>query len=833
MVSGVVQDQTGAVLPGAAVALVAAGAATPSATVTSDAAGLFRFERVVPGAYDIRSTFPGFTPNLAHVRVAARAPGPLTIVMEVEGFAQEVSVTSGGTTSTAAGANLDTISVDGSALDDLPILDQDVVTSLSRFLDSSAIGTAGTTIVVDGIEVNALSLSASAVQQIKINQDPYSAEYSRPGRGRIEIISKPGGKDYNGTLNFRFRDSAFYARNPFAATKPPQQRRIVEGTFGGPVPDTEKTSFMISGSYDAEDAQAAVYAETPSGTVQQNVPTPNRYELLAGTWNHQQTDATTMSVRLSHYYQKNTNQGVGGVTLPESGYNHTDREDEITYSHTTVFRPTLLNEVKLLVGFENEPRISINSLPRIVVQDSFTGGGAQNDSLRTEKHFTLVEAVTWSPKNQSIKFGLNVPDWSWRGFDDQTNSTGTFYFSSNADYAAGKPYSYVVQAGNGQVNFLEKVLGGFFQDEIRLRGNLSVTFGLRYDWQSYFHDDNNFAPRFSFAYSPDEKGRTVLRGGAGVFYDRTGPGPILDLLRYDGQHLNKYVLTDPGFPNPIPPGETLAAQPLSIVQLAPGATIPFLVQYGAGVERQLIPRTTLAIIFVGTRGVDAFRSLDVNQGLPPDYTVRPNPEYAIVRQIQSAGKTESQSLQFTLRGQITRFFNGSAEYTFGRAYNNTSGVGWMPPNSYDLSLEYARADYIARHRLEMFGTVPMSASMNLGVSVSLATGRPYSLTTGLDAFNEGVANARPDGVPRNSLTGPGYADVDLRWSREFVLSGPATPKPQGGGGKRTITVGVDAFNTLNHTNFNQFVGNLSSPFFGQATSAAPARRMQFSLRVRY
>jgi hypothetical protein len=125
--------------------------------------------------------------------------------MAIEGLTQEVSVSSGGAqTSAQANANLDTISIDANALDDLPILDQDVVASMSRFLDSSAIGTGGTTIVVDGVEVNALSVSASAVQHIKINQDPYSAEFARPGRGRIEIVTKPGGKDYSGTLNLRF-----------------------------------------------------------------------------------------------------------------------------------------------------------------------------------------------------------------------------------------------------------------------------------------------------------------------------------------------------------------------------------------------------------------------------------------------------------------------------------------------------------------------------------------------------------------------------------------------------------------------------------------------------
>ncbi|HMD34280.1 MAG TPA: carboxypeptidase-like regulatory domain-containing protein, partial [Vicinamibacterales bacterium] len=247
-VSGVVQDQSGAVIPGARVVLAIAEDSrlklrapeeprTPEQATVTDASGAFRFERVAPGNYDVRTEFPGFTLNVARVRVGARAPGAVPVVMQIEGLTQEVSVSGGdGKASASASANLNAITIDEDTLDDLPVLDQDIVGAMSRFLDSSSIGTGGTTILVDGVEVNALSLSASAVQQIKINQDPYAAEFMRPGRGRIEIVTKPGGHDYGGTFNVRFRDSALYARNAFATTVPPQQRRIFEGSFGGPVP---------------------------------------------------------------------------------------------------------------------------------------------------------------------------------------------------------------------------------------------------------------------------------------------------------------------------------------------------------------------------------------------------------------------------------------------------------------------------------------------------------------------------------------------------------------------------------------------------------------------
>jgi hypothetical protein len=108
------------------------------------------------------------------------------------------------------------------------------------------------------------------------------------------------------------------------------------------------------------------------------------------------------------------------------------------------------------------------------------------------------------------------------------------------------------------------------------------------------------------------------------------------------------------------------------------------------------------------------------------------------------------------------------------------------------------------------------------------TGRPYSLITGLDLYNTGIANARPAGVARNTLRGPGYASLDLRWSREFPYAAPGKARP-----KRSVTFGVDAFNLTNRVNYNTPVGNLASQFFGQSTSAAPARRIQFSLRLRY
>ena len=100
----------------------------------------------------------------------------------------------------------------------------------------------------------------------------------------------------------------------------------------------------------------------------------------------------------------------------------------------------------------------------------------------------------------------------------------------------------------------------------------------------------------------------------------------------------------------------------------------------------------------------------------------------------------------------------------------------MPPNSYDLSLEYARADFNGRARFDSSGP-SIQGRGRVGVALALYSARPSWITTGLDNFNTGTANARPVGVARNSAEGPGYADLDLRWSRELPLKPGAKTRP--------------------------------------------------------
>src|SRR6266481_6208594 len=197
------------------------------------------------------------------------------------------------------------------------------------------------------MEVNNLGVSPSAIKEIKINQDPYSAEYQRPGRGRIEVTTKPGTPEYHGTFNFIFRDAHLNARDPFALTRPPEQRRIYEGYLSGPVRRSKKTSFLISVSRKEEDLQSIVFAQGSTGSVRSNVAAPARTLQIAAQISHSLSETNTFSVRYSYLGEGVNNQNVGGTVLPDAGVNSHNMEQEINYSQQTVFSPRLVSNFRL------------------------------------------------------------------------------------------------------------------------------------------------------------------------------------------------------------------------------------------------------------------------------------------------------------------------------------------------------------------------------------------------------------------------------------------------------------------------------------------------------
>src|SRR5882724_861187 len=428
--TGTALDPSGAVVVGANVRLSAADGSL-LAQATTDASGKFRFDQLASGAYVVSVSAAGFRDATISMKLGKAAASPLRYVLQIATQDESVTVASGDTVpqiNTEISENQSSNSMERSALDRVPVFDQDYVTTLSRFLSDDAIGTNGVALVVDGVESNGPGVSPSAVQEVKINQNPYSALFSRPGRARLEIVTKGGTPKYHGTINFLYRDSVFDARNAFADVKPAERRQYYEGSLTGPIGGSKKTTFLLSLEGDVNDQQAIVDAQELSGPVHENVPAPLHHFFGSGRIFHDFGQADQFWIAYSFEHESIINQNVGGTTLPEAGYDFKSVEHEVNVSYRHLFSPKWVNQLRFLIGHNNEPVISHNAGAQISVSGAFVGGGAQADSRRTESHFDGQDIVSYASGKHALNFGVDIPDISRRGADDFTNLAGTYTF---------------------------------------------------------------------------------------------------------------------------------------------------------------------------------------------------------------------------------------------------------------------------------------------------------------------------------------------------------------------------------------------------------------------
>ncbi len=820
-VTGSVQDPDGLPIPAAMVELIHPDWETPRETQTG-VDGSFRFTDVPAGQYTLKARVPGFDPETKTTNVRRDVSVKLELEIEqvvTEVTAQAPTVETG--VSPEPEENRSSLELDREALDRLPVMDQDVLSTAQRFLSQGALGTGGAAIIVDGRETETLGITPSAIQEVRINQNPYSAQFSRPGRGRIEIITREGTSEYHGEFNFLLRDYRLDARNALSNQRQPETRKRFEGHLTGPL--GKKNTFLFSGERDLDDEQAIIFARTPTGTVNQVFPQPERETELSFRFKRYQSDRHQWSLGYSMERESNEGSGVGGFALPETATNEYERGKRLRFNHRWFASADFFTDLSVELEREREWERSVNpGEPRIIVEDAFTAGSAQANNSEREHEVELSFITSWKKGDHTIQTGFLIPDLRRNSQNAADNFGGTFRFASLADYEAGVPFSYTQRRGQSGLVFWNARYATFIQDTFRFKPHVTLNLGLRSEWQKFVEDSNNFAPRASLAWALGDERKTVVRAGGGIFYDRMGHWVVEDTLLFNGERLQEILITDPAFPNPAGSGN-LAEVPPNIVRFSPDLVSPYMTQYSVEIERELRRGLTLSAGYEGFRGTKMLRSIDKNPPIPPDYA-RPSPDVNEIREMQSSGTMKRHALNMDLRGRITKYFQGALLYSLSSNRNDFDGFSTLPPDSLDLSGQWARADYDRRHRLRMTGAFDLPAKFNIGLILEAETGQPYELTTGRDINRDGRAAERPAGVGRNALQEPGAYVFDVRLSRDFTIGNDERP---------TLTVSADAFNLLNTVNYSRIVGNQSSPFFGQPVAADPARRMQLRLRLSF
>ncbi len=751
-------------------------------------------------------------------------------------------------------------------------------------------GGEGGGIVIDGFGGGRMP-NRDEIQEIRINENSFTAEQSEQGRGRTEIITRGGTGRFNGDVTFNFADESLDARNAFASFRPPYQQRNFNVNVSGPI-IRNRLTLTFSGRSNLNEDGDTLRAITADGLVNDAIvrPSVNRDYTIRAT--AQLTENNVFNFSYSYGTSDRKNNGVGGFGLPEQGSNSLGNNFNFQFKETSVLSRSFNNEVRFRVGgFTNETR-PITIAPHITVSDAFRTGGSTRNSENDTRNYEFGDLLMYTGQRLSLKMGFEG-EYASDASISRDRFNGSFTFSrldcdtdpENDDpcagaFVAGRPIRYSVNQGEPELDVTQFEAATFFQGDFRFTPRLTMGFGLRYEWQSNLTDSNNLDPRFGFAYSLGRS--TVIRGGSGIFHQRFNLFQVKELVRLDGTRQRTLTIRNPSYPDPFFTGEgEVVSVPSSVSVGAEDLVAPYTWNNEASIETTFSQGLVLTGSYRFVRGIHLHRTrnlnapLDITAAVPrscqpgqltepdefgnPATCVRPDPALGNISQLESTGVSNNHNLRVGFRQRFSTInINGS--YNFSSNYSDVSGGfggfgggdfrrggggGRGPADNYDLDSEWGR--FGARHRFNSSVNFRLPWNVNANTSFEWNTGNPYSLRTGTDDNQDTNTNDRPPGIPRNSLTGPGSFEMGLNLSKTVQLisdsvdaggAGGRGGAAAGGGyyGRRTgvrMTITANAENLLNNVNYWSFSGVMTSPFFGLATRARDARQIRLSVRFNF
>jgi hypothetical protein len=784
--SGHVVDASGAVMPGAQIKVYQDDKLAKEATTTQS--GDFEIP-IEPGEYKVEISAPDFSVFTEMVRVTPEM-GPLAITMSLAQLQTDIEVTeTRDQISVDPDSSLNTTVLDKDFIDALPD-DEDELTAYLQQIAGSRGGAGGEGgFVIDGFS-NGRVPPKDQIQEIRINNNPFSAEFTGPGWGRVEIVTRPGTGDYRGNMNFMFRDESLNARNPFAFTKPGYQQRNFNSNFSGPIIRNKLSLSMNLRNSENENSDTIrailLGSEGQPQPFSRAVVLPNVNRSMNTRMQWAISANNTLNVNFEYERGDNKNAGVGGFNLAERASVRKSRELEFQVREVAILNRTTVHEIRFEYGREHSQQMPKTSGVAINVLDSFFSGGAQNRSNSTERTFELGNLLMYSGSKWTFKTGVQSVYRS-NGTLSENNFLGTFTFSTllcrlpnlldpNDDpclgsYEAGRPTTFTLNRGNPRLDANQLEIGTFLQTDWKATNKFTLSMGARYDAQTNISDYNNVDPRVGFAY---QISRTMaLRGGAGVFHQRLNINTVEDLLRLDGTRQEQIVVRNPAFFPSVPAdltGTSRSSTPASIRVRAADLATPYNINTQLSVEKSLPAGIGLTFSWDSIRGVHLYRSRNLNAPLPGT-TVALDSTKGNINQLESTGLSRSHNLTLgfrqTLRNRLNLTLFGN--YTRGFAKNDTDGAFSLPANNYDLRSEWGRASQDTRHRF--FTGMNFRAFWGITVNTVLnaASSRPYNITTGFDENGDTVTNDRPKGVKRNTGSGPSMFNMNMNFTKTFSL----------------------------------------------------------------
>ncbi|HVW11821.1 MAG TPA: carboxypeptidase regulatory-like domain-containing protein [Bryobacteraceae bacterium] len=926
---GTLTDSSGAIIPAATVSLTGNGA---KKSVRTQADGTYLFPGLTAGDYKVSVNYPGFVAYEHAVTIQPGIASQAAIQLVPGGGRQEVNVT--GEAEPAAVSvdpdeNKSAVVIKDSDLNALPDDPDDLGDMLSALAGPSAGNGDAPSLLVDGFSGGTLP-PKNTIKEIRLNQNPFTAESEYLGFGRVEIITKPGTDKLHGTFQLTDSDAFFNSRNPYAANKADYVNRAFTESAGGSI--AKKLSWSLSSNQNKVDTDAIIHAVTLdtstllSSPEDLSVVTPRNNDSGTARIDYQISANHTATGRYTYSRNDRDNSGIGGYSLLSQAYSGEGNSQELQLSETAVISPAFATETRLLYSDSDSYQYGDTSTPNLNVSGSFIGGGNQvGNAYDKYRRSDLQNISTYVHATHTVRFGVR---WLRASVDDNSPSNfgGTFTFlgvgnapeldsnnqpipntsisiSSLEQYrrtllfqSLGYPMSAIRALGGGASLF--SIAGGrsfqsisqdqfeaFVQDDWRIRPNITLSIGFRHEQQSDIHIyPVPVAPRLSLAWSPhstaSKPGKTVIRLGSGIFFDRFGTSIPLQAARFNGYNQQQYLVTDPGFFGTAPSLATLAAQQQPPVTWRISKDMrPDIDTIGAAtLERQLPKKSTLSVTYLYIHGDHFPIIVNVNTPLPGTYNpavpasgVRPYGNAAgNIFEYESNGIYRQKLTMVKWDSKITKNISFTLNYTL--QFSNHDG-NWLatPSNPYDFMADWGRAGYDRRHQLNLVGNFNLPLKLQFSPMFVASSGAPYDLTIGHDLNGDSFGTDRPTFatdlsrpsvvftpfgafdtdpipgqtlVPHNYLQGTGMWNLNGRLGRTFTLghheaaaagaaSTPAAAGSSTSDGRFKLNFNIEVNNVFNHLSPGGFVGNLSSPLFGQSTSPLLFRETSNLRRVQF
>jgi outer membrane receptor protein involved in Fe transport len=912
-IEGTVTDESGAVLPGATVT-VRNQATGVSRETPTDGVGVFRAPLLPVGTYEVTAALSGFaTVRRPNLTLTIGQTLTVDVALKVASASEEITVSAeapileatrtqqSSTVGERAVANLP---VNGRNFIDF-VLTTPGVSRDTRGGDISFAGQRGTlnSLVIDGADNNntffgqtlgrtgsgraPYQFSQDAVQEFQVNRNAYSAEYGRAGGAVINVVTKSGTNELHGSAFEFFRDKSLNANSYNNKTATPVRDRApfrihqFGGSLGGPL-QKDRAFFFLSYDGQRQSIPNPVVltlpnplptdADTQAGLakVQQAAGDYDRtrdQDVFLAKVDYQLDARHRLSVRYNHQNFTGGNGETSGTTnAEEHSGDSLVRTRSANASLASVFRPTFFNELRVQFAHDKEPGLANTNDPETLVNQ---GGqrvltfGRNNFSPRetTIKRFQVADTVTW----------IRGPHTWKTGFDLNRDSILNFFpgfFGGNYTFASLASFNRGVPSGAGesfQQNFAGQGTTGaetkpditelafFAQDEWRLRKDVTLSLGVRYDVQSFAKpevrnpdpqlaaagidtsflatDKNNVAPRLGLVYKPNE--HTLLRAGYGLFYGRTPSIMVGTAHSNNGVNVISVRLTGnavPTYPAVLsaPPTGVAGVRP-SIFFFDPDYENPEVHQWSAGVERSLSNDLAVSVSYLGVAGRKLQRTRDFNlaaavptavpvtggASLTVDRfpTARPFAAFDRILRFESTAESIYHGFTMEARKRFSGGLQGNLSYTLGKVRDTKPDATAVVPgsagddakyasNPLDLEADRADGDNDVRHRAVLSGVWDIQYFKDSGSAVkalldgwtisliaTVQSGLPYSERVTNDLNNDG--NRFNDIVPgsRNSHRLPATKNVDLRLSRRIPV-----------GGRARLELIAEAFNLFNSTN---------------------------------